>query len=194
MDPQDSENLSAVPPAPDGECPFCRAELAPGATKCAGCGSNVGDIQICTGCREPVRSGAPLCPFCGTRLVHEVEAFSELDDNPWVIHASAFGAFITEQLPTALFYPPILTVSANEIHIRRRHFGGLRTSNQNVQISRVASVRALSGVFWGGLVIETYGGSAEDLAIMGLSKPDAARTTELIERMVRTRLNEPRSR
>ena len=94
-----------------------------------------------------------------------------------------FGACITEVSITALLFPPVLTATPTEIHIRRRMFFGLRTMDQKLAVSRVASVRAVDGIIWGALVVETYGGSSADLAISGLDKAEAKDTAALIERL-----------
>ena len=70
-------------------------------------------------------------------------------------------------------------------------FLGLRTMDQKLQVSRIASVRAIDGVIWGGLVVETYGGSSADLAINGLDKREAKETAKLIEKL--TQAQTPKS-
>lgn len=188
MNPEAESMLPETPPAsgaqetPDGTaCPFCRGTLAPEATKCSHCGSNVGDIKTCPRCAEAVRSSALTCPFCSTDLTPPAPEETALLAEPWVVYASPIGAAITEQSPTAIIFPPILTVGAKEIHIRRRSFLGLRTMDQKLAVDRVASVRALSGVIWSAIVIETYGGASGDLAISGLNKEEARETAAIIE-------------
>ncbi len=100
-----------------------------------------------------------------------------------MVYASPLGAFLTEYSVTNLFLPPILTLTANEIHIRRRMFLGLRSLDQKISVDRVASVRASSGVIWGGVAVETYGGATGILAINGLNKQDARLTAQVIERL-----------
>lgn len=100
-----------------------------------------------------------------------------------MIESSPLGALLTDQSVTALFYPPIMTITPGEIRIRRRQFLGLRTLDSKISISRIASVRVLDGVIWGGLIIETYGGAAGDLSIGGLDKDEARQTAKLIERL-----------
>lgn len=183
MDPREDRERDA----PDGPaCPFCRNAVPEDAVKCGWCGSNIGDIQMCPSCREPVRAGATLCPFCAADLAPPEPEDAALLAEPWVIEASPIGAAITEQLPTALFYPPVLTIDDKEVHVHRRSFLGLRKLDTRLALTRVASVRALQGIFWGGLVIETYGGSSADLAINGLDKEEARETAALLERLVRS--------
>ena len=178
------ETVEAVSPIKESNCPFCRGALAPEATKCSHCGSNVGDIQTCLKCAEPVRASAVICPFCRADLTPATPQILDFLTEPWIIHASPIGAFITEQLPTALFFPPTLTITSEEIHIRRKMFLGLRTMDQKLSVQRIASVRAVDGVFWGALVVETYGGSSADLSINGLDKEEARETATLIERII----------
>lgn len=130
-----------------------------------------------------MRAEAVTCPFCSTDLRPPSFDTSELEAEPWVIVASPLGAAIMDQSFTALLYPPILTVSPGEIHIRRRQFIGLRTLDQKLSVSRIASVRAVDGVIWGALIVETYGGASGDLAIGGLDKDEARRTAALVEQI-----------
>lgn len=130
-----------------------------------------------------MREAARLCPYCGADLTPTPPEEAELLAEPWVIYASPIGAAITEGLPTALFFPPMLTVRPGEVHIHRRSFMGLRKMDQKLALTRIASVRALQGVFWGGIVVETYGGSSADLAISGLDKEEARQTAALLERL-----------
>jgi len=181
--------LPTVPTPDEAEaaaCPFCRSPLAPQALKCAQCGANVGDIKLCPACAEPIRAAARLCPFCRQEQPPaEGEGIEDWLREPWVIYASPLGALIAEQSLTGLFYPPSLKITPTEIHIQRRMFLGLRIVDQKISVARVASVRAVKGVIWGGIVIETYGGSQSDLAIGGLDKEDARQTARLIERVAR---------
>lgn len=165
-------------------CPFCLSPAPAGATKCAHCGANIGDVRLCPGCAEPVREAATVCPFCrGDLMPPANEAARSLLTEPWVIESSPLGALLTDQSVTALFFPPTLTITPTEIRIRRKQFMGLRTLDSKISVSRIASVRTLDGVMWGGLVIETYGGAAGDLGIGGLDKEDARQTATLIERL-----------
>ena len=93
------------------------------------------------------------------------------------------GAMITEPSLTALFFPPVLTVTGAEVRIQKWSFWGLRTYRQSLSTERIASVRFLKGIFWGGIVIETYGGSSADLVITGLRKNEAQDTADLLEKL-----------
>ena len=183
---QESSPVPESKPEAHGEktsCPFCRASIPAGAMKCAHCGANVGDTKLCPACAEPIRAAAVKCPFCTTDLRPAEPAPAPLLGEPWVVYASNIGSFFTEFIPTSLLFPPVMTVTEREIHIRRKLFIGLRTLDQKIAVSRIASVRALQGMFWGGIVVETYGGAAGVLSINGLSKTDASNTALVIERL-----------
>jgi hypothetical protein len=53
-------------------------------------------------------------------------------------------------------------------------------------VRKIASVRYMSGVIWGGIVIETFGGAMGDLVMGGLDKPKANETAQLLEQIVAT--------
>ena len=74
---------------------------------------------------------------------------------------------------TGLLFPPIISVSQGRVRVTRWSFLGLRTHHQEIQVSRVASVRYTKGIIWGGLLIETFGGASEDLSEKGLRQEDA---------------------
>ena len=172
------------PSAPETAiCPFCRSGLPEGASKCAACGSNVGEIKICTQCQEPVRLVANVCPFCAADLRPPEPEQPPLLGDPWVIEASPIGAFFVDRSLTALIFPPTITISETEISMHRRMLLGLRKYDQKLAVSRIASVRAATGPIWGSVIVETYGGASGDLVINGLDKEDAAATAQLVERL-----------
>jgi len=45
----------------------------------------------------------------------------------------------------------------------------------------VASVRSTKGIFWGGLLVETFGGASEDLSEKGLRQEDARMMAEQLK-------------
>ena len=130
---EDASMPQPVAAASDGACPFCRAPVAEDATKCAHCGSNIGDIRLCPSCAEPVRASATVCPFCRAQLDPQPQASSQFLEEPWSITASPVGAFFSEQSPTALFFPPVLTITNTEINVRRRMLMGMRTLDSKIQ-------------------------------------------------------------
>ena len=60
--------------------------------------------------------------------------------------------------------------------------------HQEIQVSRVASVRYTRGVFWGGILVETFGGSAEDISEKGLRQEDAREMAEKLKAVLADRL------
>jgi hypothetical protein len=95
--------------------------------------------------------------------------------------ATRLGAFFTSGGITGLFLPPFISVSKGRIQIRKWSILGLRRHHQEIQVSRVASVRYTKGVFWGGILVETFGGSAEDIAEKGLRQDDARQMAEQLK-------------
>ncbi len=166
-------------------CPFCRGEIQPEANKCPYCQSVVKDFKICPDCAEPVSEDASVCKSCGHRWKTQVEARSEASRNDTLtqVWADNLGAMVTEPSITALFFPPELTITRLEARLVKWSFMGLRTYRQRISTERIASVRTLRGVFWSGIVIETYGGSSSDLVITGLRKKEAQETASLLERL-----------
>jgi hypothetical protein len=165
-------------------CPFCRGEVEPEASKCPHCLSRIKEFKICPDCLESVAEEASVCRFCGHRWKMDVdEARSRASRNDVLkqIWADNLGAMVTEPSITALFFPPELTITRAEAHLVKWSFMGLRTYRQRISTERIASVRTLRGVFWSGIVIETYGGSSSDLVITGLRKKEAQETAALLE-------------
>jgi len=89
------------------------------------------------------------------------------------VQATNFGALFANGSVTGFFFPPKISVSNGRIMVTKWSFLGLRTHHQEIQVSRVASVRYTKGVIWGGLLVETFGGAAEDLSERGLMQDDA---------------------
>ena len=167
-----------------GLCPFCRTAVDSDASKCPNCQSVIGEYIICPDCRESASSQASVCRHCGHRFEADpAGAQAARDEILCQVWADCMGAMITEPSLTALFFPPVLTVTAAEVRIQKWSFWGLRTYRQRLSTERIASVRFLKGIFWGGIVIETYGGSSADLVITGLRKNEAQDTAELLEKL-----------
>jgi hypothetical protein len=82
---------------------------------------------------------------------------------------------------TGLFLPPFISVSDGRIRVKKWTLLGLRMHHQEIQVSRVASVRYTKGVFWGGILVETFGGSAEDISEKGLKQEDAREMSEKLK-------------
>ena len=128
------------------------------------------DFRTCPSCREPVASEATYCPFCTQKVPTERQLAArglELE-----VRATHIGAFFTGGL-TGLFLPPIITVRGGIITVTKWTILGLRRHQQEINVDRVASVRYTKGIFWGALLIETFGGASEDLTQRGLQQVDA---------------------
>jgi len=170
-------------------CPDCHETLPDEARRCRACGRWLRDCKQCPQCGETVLEVARICRFCGYDFVADPlrrtipeEAAEAL---PHVISATPLGGMICESSITALFLPPRMEIRAEEILITKWTWLGLRTHQQKVSLSKVASVRLHSGVIWAGIVVETFGGSIADLAITGLDKADARKTVALLERLTK---------
>ena len=168
-------------------CPFCRSPIEAEALKCPHCQSVVGEYKVCPDCRESVSAEARVCRYCGHRWAEPPggapDAERQDEDILRQVWADNLGAMITEPSITALFFPPVLTITPNEARIRKWSLLGLRAYRQRISTQRIASVRFLKGVFWGGIVIETFGGASGDLVITGLRKSEAQEAAALLEKL-----------
>jgi len=127
---------------------------------------------------------ATHCASCGQRPPTDQElAVRKLNLE---VQATNFGALLTCGI-TGFFFPPVISVTDGRIKITKWSFFGLRTDHQEIQVSRVASVRYTKGVIWGGLLIETFGGAAEDLAQRGLRQEDARTMAEQLKSVLTDR-------
>jgi hypothetical protein len=63
-------------------------------------------------------------------------------------------------------------------------FLGLRVHQQEIRIDRVASVKYTKGVIWGELLIETFGGAAEDINQKGFPQTDAREMAQELKDMI----------
>lgn len=169
----------------ENQCPFCRSETPSEASKCSHCLSVIGEYKICPDCVESVSAQAKACKFCGYRWPTAVGAPGGETEVLSRIWANNIGAMINEPSFTALFLPPELTLTRAEAVLVKWSFLGLRTYRQRISTDRIASVRFLQGIFWGGIVIETYGGSSSDLVVTGLPKGDAKEMADLLDGFAR---------
>ena len=64
---------------------------------------------------------------------------------------------------------------------------GLRTYDQKISINKIASVRYLSGVIWGGISIESFGGAISNILINGLDKEEAQKTVSILDEIISKR-------
>lgn len=152
-------------------CPHCGCQTKEGYRYCPYCTRIILDYQHCETCKEPFSNAATLCPSCQHKpATHQEQRAASLELE---VQATRLGAFLTSGNITALFYPPIIKVSQGRINVTKWSFLGLRIHHQEIQVTRVASVRYTKGIIWGGLLIETFGGAAEDFSESGLVQEDA---------------------
>jgi len=159
------------PPTMDQTCPHCGGDCASGAAYCRCCGRRITGFVTCRACKEPISKDAAYCPFCTQAVPTERDLAAR--DLELTVQATNLGAFFTGGGLTGLLFPPIISVSQGRIRVTKWSFLGLRTHHQEIQVSRVASVRYTKGIFWGGLLVETFGGASEDLSEKGLHQEDA---------------------
>ena len=160
-------------------CPHCGAEIREGYNYCQRCARRVIDYVLCEKCREPVANDASSCPHCSSVFKGEKEKTAV--ELALEIRATHLGAFFGGGNFTGLFFPPIIRAHAGRITVTKWSLLGLRRHNQEVQVSKIASVRYTKGVFWGGLLIETFGGASEDLSEKGLRQGEARMMAEQLK-------------
>jgi len=164
---------------PDLTCPHCGGDSASGAAYCRCCGRRIAEFITCRACREPIAKDATRCPFCTQPVPTEKDLAARALQLS--VRATSLGAFFTGGGLTGLLFPPIISVSEGRIRVTKWGFLGLRTHHQEIQVSRVASVRYTKGIIWGGLLVETFGGATEDLAERGLRQEDARDMAERLK-------------
>jgi hypothetical protein len=77
-----------------------------------------------------------------------------------------------------LFFPTRIVVSPLRVsRVKRRLFG---SSEENISISQVASVKISTGMVWSDIVIESTGGT-DPITSHGHRKGDAVRIRDLVE-------------
>lgn len=170
-------------------CPDCHEEVPDEARRCKACGRWLRDCKQCPQCGETVLEAARICRFCQYDFVSDplgrAAIAEQIETLPHTLMATPLGGMLCEASVTALFLPPRMTIEKDSLVVTKWTWLGLRTFEQKVPLSKVASVRLLSGVIWAGLVVETYGGSISDLTISGLDKDEAQETVQLLERITR---------
>ena len=169
-----------------GICPHCGGEGDSKADYCRHCARRVTDFVACEACKEPITRGATHCPYCTQRVPTEVDrALGQLQ---LTVRATNLGAFITSGRLTSLFLPPVISVSEGRIRVTKWTFLGLRIHHQEIQVTRVASVRYTKGIIWDGILIETFGGAAEDLSEKGLQQVDARTMADQLKAVLSDRM------
>ena len=171
-------------------CKYCLEEVKDGAQRCPHCSSWLIEMKICPQCAEEINPQAKICRFCGasqTQNQEEVQREERLASISHKIVASPIGAMFCETSLTALFLPPELHIEKGEILVRKWTLFGLRTYDQKISINKIASVRYLSGVIWGGISIESFGGAISNILINGLDKEEAQKTVSILDEIISKR-------
>ncbi len=163
----------------DSTCPHCGDSTVKDAPYCRHCGRRIADFKPCPTCQEPISQIATVCPYCTRKVpVGERPDPTALTGE---IRATRLGGLLTSGRPTYFFHPPVIRVSEGRIRVTTWTFLGLRVSHQEIQVTRVASVRYTKGIIWGGLLIETFGGASEDMAQLGLPQEPAREMAEKLK-------------
>lgn len=157
-------------------CPHCLAEVPENARYCMHCARLMVGYALCRECREPIAEAAGRCAHCGEKVATEVELKAR--SIQMTIVANRIGAFVTSGGVTALFHPPQLEVAGGRVRATRWSLFGLRVDTQEIRFDRIASVKYTKGIFWGGLLIETFGGATEDLNLKGFDQDAAFQMAE----------------
>jgi hypothetical protein len=123
-----------------------------------------------------------MCPYCSQRIPTEKDTAAKALDLQ--VRATHLGAFLTSLSFTFLLFPPIIRVIQGRITVTKWTFLGLRRHNQEIQVTRVASVRYTKGIIWAGLLVETFGGASEDLTQKGLRKSEAKTMAENLKNCI----------
>ncbi|NQT12914.1 MAG: hypothetical protein HQ582_09195 [Planctomycetes bacterium] len=167
-------------------CPHCGGDCDGDATYCRCCGHRTKDFTPCRSCKEPIAKEATYCPFCSQAVPTDTDLAAR--SLQLTVRATNLGAFLTGGGLTGLFFPPIISVSQGRIRVQRWSFLGLRTHDQEIQVSRVASVRYTKGIIWGGLLVETFGGASDDLSEKGLHQDDARNMANQLKAVLSDRM------
>ena len=128
-------------------CPHCGCETKEGYSYCPLCTRVIKDYQQCAMCKEPYSNAAIMCPYCQHKsLTHQEQRAASLELE---VQATRMGALLASNSITGFFFPPIIKISQGRINVTKWSFLGLRTHHQEIQVTRVASVRYTKGVIWG---------------------------------------------
>ena len=174
----------------DDTCPFCLEKIKNDAKICPHCRILLKDFKICPKCSERILLMAFVCRYCGFDLYsyekeQRIRAGIEKPSDFFIhLSASPLGAMLTESSITALFFPPEIQINSREILIKKWTLLGLRTTNQKISIHKIASVRFIKGIIWGGIIFETYGGGVPELVINGLDKKEALSLKQSLDKLL----------
>ena len=157
-------------------CPHCGGSLVADHKYCSHCSRRAEAFKLCPACDEPISASAGFCPHCSRELPSEKAAVAKALQLK--VRATHLGAFFAGGNFTGLFLPPIINIHDGRVTVTKWTLLGLHQHNQELQVSRIASVRYTKGIFWGGLLIETFGGAAQDFAELGFRLDDAKQMAE----------------
>jgi len=99
--------------------------------------------------------------------------------NPAASPAASDETFTASRWTKGNFwFPTRIVVSPLRVsRVKKRLFG---SSEENISISQVASVKISTGIFWSDILIESTGGT-DPMASHGHRKADAVRIRDLVE-------------
>jgi len=163
-------------------CPHCFSKKPEEAAYCFSCTRLVHESIACEHCAEPIAVKASRCPYCTQKVPKR--GHQKLADISMEVTAHRFGAFLTGGNITSLFKPPVIIVRDGKIMVSKWSFFGLRTHQAEISVDRVASVRYTRGVIWGGILVETFGGAAEDMKEGGLPQEDAKMLADRLKSVI----------
>ena len=177
------------------QCQACDQEVSARALKCSYCGELLRDFRECPHCAERIRASARSCRHCGQVLnpgfpvIRDVTpratgATRERPDS-YLAASTPLGALFCHRSLTGLVMAPELFVSPTDVELHSWSLFGLRSFDQRIPISRITSVRLVQGIFWGSIVIETYGGGpVAEIELRGMSKREAQILSRIIDEYV----------
>lgn len=171
-------------------CEFCIEEINEEAKICPHCHSLLKEYKICPRCAERIQRNAAVCRYCNFDIQNyerqqRIQAGEEKSSELLIeVAASPIGALFSDGSLTSLLFPPELKISQREVVIKKWSLLGLRTTNQTISIMKIASVRFIKGVIWGGIIFESYGGGIPDLVINGLYKEEALSVVKSLEKIL----------
>lgn len=85
---------------------------------------------------------------------------------------------------TKVVYPDTLIVGDNTVKIIKKQKLGMTNYEEELNYSKIASVRVFNGIFFSDLTIETHGGSVNDFTIKYLPKKSAKEAEKHIKEKI----------
>lgn len=170
----------------NSKCPHCGGELIANSDYCCHCGRRVRDYEICFECKEPVNQNARYCPYCSQRVrkSHKSNIHVNSQTMNLAIRATRMGALVSGFSITGFLKPPFIHAHNEVLRITRWSFLGLSKGKQEVQVTKIVSVRYSKGIIWGGILIEIQDdekGTEDLIRIGGFYQHEAQRMTSLLQ-------------